>query len=161
MQQRTWANHHSTTPRPYFHQRPVLFHHNSKIIFHYTRGALLGTKSHPRPPGIPQVSERQREALDLIDSIAEKHRIEIALQTGDIHFVNNLALVHRRDRFEDLRGQRRHLIRMHLRNEKLGWGIPPALRPFWKEAFREDGEQKWHIDPMIEPYFPLVTMGDA
>jgi hypothetical protein len=48
-----------------------------------------------------------------------------------------------------------------LRNEKLGWSIPPPLRAFWTAAFREDAGQKWHIDPMIEPYFPLVTMGDA
>jgi hypothetical protein len=147
--------------RPYFHRRPILFYHNSRVIFHYTRGALLGTKSHPRPSTVPQVSECQREALDLIDAIAEKHRIEITLQTGDVHFVNNLALVHRRDNFEDFGGSRRHLIRMHLRNEELGWSIPPPLRPFWNAAFREDAEQKWHIDPMTETYFPLAMMADA
>jgi len=69
--------------------------------------------------------------------------------------------VHRRDQFADVGPSRRHLVRMHLRSERRGWSIPPPLRPFWDAAFKEDGVQNWHIDPMTETYFPLAMMADA
>jgi hypothetical protein len=104
---------------------------------------------------VPSLSPRQREALDLLDSVAEKHRLEIATQAGDIHFVNNLALLHRRDCFVDEGIQRRHLIRMHLRSRELGWDIPEELRAFWDAAMDEAKEERWHIEPMPEEFFPL------
>ena len=110
---------------------------------------------YPRSSSVPSVSPRQREALDLLESIAEKHRLEIATQAGDIHVVNNLALLHRRDCFVDGEIHRRHLIRMHLRSRELGWDIPEELRGFWDAAMDEEKEERWHIEPMPEEFFPL------
>ncbi|KAH7417717.1 taurine catabolism dioxygenase TauD [Cadophora sp. MPI-SDFR-AT-0126] len=140
---------------PYFHQRPILYHHNGRVIFCFTRLALVGNEFYPRPSSIPSISPRQKEALDIINSIAEKNRLEITLQPGDIHFVNNLALLHRRDKFVDDAEHKRHLVRMHLRNEKLGWNIPDELKQFWDVALDEDREESWHIEPMPESFFPL------
>ncbi|KAG4416259.1 hypothetical protein IFR04_010605 [Cadophora malorum] len=140
---------------PYFHQRPVLFHHNGRVIFCFTRLALFGNEFYLRPTSIPSISPRQREALDLVNSIAETNRLEISLQPGDIYFVNNMALLHRRDEFVDDKYHKRHLVRMHLRNEKLGWDIPGELKQFWDEALDEDRDESWHIEPMPESFFPL------
>lgn len=140
---------------PYFYQRPILFHHNSRVIFCFTRLALVGNEFYPRPTSIPSIAPRQKEALDILNSIAEKNRLEICLQPGDIYFVNNLALLHRRDEFVDDEEHTRHLVRMHLRNEELGWDIPNELKRFWDEALDEEREESWHIEPMPESFFPL------
>lgn len=140
---------------PSFNPRPILFHHDSKIIFSFTKLGLEGSKFHPRPSSVPSMCSRQREALDLLSSLAEKYRLEIETKAGDVHFVNNLALLHRRDRFIDHEGQRRHLVRMHLRNKKLGWDIPEPLRHDWDMALDENADEAWHIEPMPESFFPL------
>jgi hypothetical protein len=140
---------------PYFHQRPILFYHNSRLIFHFTRVSLLGSKHYPRPSSVPSLTPTQCEALDTLCSLAEKHRLEITTQPGDIHFVNNLALLHRRGRFVDSETKKRHLVRMHLRNGELGWDIPESLQRFWDEAMDEGRDEKWHVEPMPEAFFPL------
>lgn len=143
---------------PFYHERPILFYENSRIIFNFFQGALLGSPAHPRPPSLPPLSRSQVEALNILQKLAEKYRLEIPLQVGDMHFVNNLALLHRRDAFE-LDGQtKRHLVRMWLRSEKLGWDVPDVLRERcgWDEAFRKDGvEEVWHVEPMPDFFFPL------
>jgi hypothetical protein len=141
--------------RPHFHQRPILFHHQSRILFSFTRIALLGNAQYPRPSSIPSLSSRQLEALDLLCETAEKHRLEITTMANDIHFVNNLAILHRRSSFVDGETQRRHLVRMHLRNEELGWAIPIHLQAFWNHSMNERLEQRWHLEPMPDAFFPL------
>lgn len=149
---------------PYYHERPILFHHASHIIFNFFNGALLGSKAHPRPDHLPHLSPSQISALYVLQDLAEKHCLSIPLQAGDIHFVNNLALLHRRDAFEIAPGQRRHLVRMWLRSEEHAWELPIVLKQEcgWDEAFGgvnadEDCERDevWHIEPMPPVFFPL------
>jgi hypothetical protein len=98
--------------------------------------------------------------LTLVQELAEKHKIVIPTQKGDLHFFNNLALVHRRDAADVGPGGKRHLVRMYLRNEALAWKIPEVLNSTsgWEEAYRqgEDVEQVWHIEPMPDVFFPLI-----
>ncbi len=145
---------------PYYHQRPLLFYEDSRIIFNFAPNALLGSKAHPRPTNIPSLSPRQLDALTLVQALAENHKIAIPTQVGDLHFINNLALVHRRDSADVGPGGKRHLVRMYLRNEALAWKIPEALNSTsgWGEAYRqgEDVEQVWHIEPMPDLFFPLI-----
>jgi len=98
--------------------------------------------------------------LTLVQALAEKHKITIPTQRGDLHFFNNLALVHRRDAMEVEPGGKRHLVRMYLRNEALAWKIPEMLdrTSGREEAYRlgEDVEQVWHIEPMPDVFFPLI-----
>ncbi|KAK8106670.1 TfdA family Taurine catabolism dioxygenase TauD [Apiospora kogelbergensis] len=54
---------------PKFQCRPVVFYHNSKLIMNFGHTPLLGNATHPRPSSLPQVNERQREALDAIERI--------------------------------------------------------------------------------------------
>jgi hypothetical protein len=96
--------------------------------------------------------------------------LKIATRRGDLHFVNNLAVLHRRDDFVDddndegtrdgeIAGdgmkKKRHLVRMRIRNEEMGWDLPRELEGEWKKAFGDEGERFWHLEPMPEGFFPL------
>lgn len=149
---------------PYYHERPILFHHASHIIFNFFNGALLGSKAHPRPVHLPPLSLPQISALHSLQELAEKHSLSIPLQVGDIHFVNNLAVLHRRDAFEIPPGRKRHLVRMWVRSEALSWDLPRVLKEEcgWDSAFGngdvdedDDRDEIWHIEPMPHFFFPL------
>jgi len=124
--------------------------------------------------------------------------LKIKTRPGDLHFVNNLAVLHRRDEFIDwddedddavedkdnkndskpnkdggiVRGyndgghnhggynsgngkKKRHLVRMRIRNAKLGWQLPAELQGEWEKVFGVEGERVWHLEPMPEGFFPL------
>ncbi|GAB1310079.1 Taurine hydroxylase-like protein SAT17 [Madurella fahalii] len=142
---------------PHFQCRPVIFYRDAKLIMNFGRAALLGNEAHPRPKYLPSLTRRQMEALDAIEAIAQATQMEIQTQAGDVHFINNLAILHRREGFIDGESptERRHLVRMRLRSEERGWSIPPELEHEWNEAFREEGVRHWHLEPMPPFFFPL------
>ncbi|KFY05797.1 hypothetical protein V492_08293 [Pseudogymnoascus sp. VKM F-4246] len=80
-----------------------------------------------------------------------------------MHFVNNLAIMHRRSAFSPSSAKaeaaelepKRHLVRMRLRCMEKGWEIPAELKSAWEEAFGEEGPREWHLFPMPEGAFPL------
>ncbi|KAK7937585.1 uncharacterized protein PG986_014453 [Apiospora aurea] len=142
---------------PRFQCRPVIFYQNSKLIMNFGRTPLLGNATHPRPSSLPQVNDRQRGALDAIEAIARATQLEITTQAGDMHFINNMAVLHRRESF--VNGQtgreKRHLVRMRLRSSALGWEIPEELRSDWHDAFESSAAKAWHLEPMPGDAFPL------
>lgn len=117
----------------------------------------MGNAAHPRPTQLPSLSSQQLEALDAIEVIARATEMEIQTQPGDMHYINNLAILHRRDAFVngDEPMAKRHLVRMRLRNDSLGWTIPDELKEEWAKAFGAKGERVWHLEPMPEGFFPL------
>lgn len=135
-----------------------MFYRNGRLITNFGRGGLLGSASHPRPDSLPKLNDKQVEALDAIETIAKATQLEITTQAGDIHLINNFAILHRREGFvngsENM--EKRHLVRMTLRDEQEGWQIPKQLEAEWNKAFASDGRDKvWHLEPMPEGYFPL------
>ncbi|ORY65860.1 uncharacterized protein BCR38DRAFT_456546 [Pseudomassariella vexata] len=143
---------------PRFQCRPVIYNHESRLIMNLSgRSHLIGSDIHPRPDHLPKVTDRQREALDAIEAIAQATQLEIQTQAGDMHFINNLAVLHRREGFVDgSTGQeKRHLVRMRLRNSQLGWAIPDALQRGWHDAFDKKAIKTWHLAPMPGDEFPL------
>lgn len=136
----------------------MLFHHEGKLIMNFGRTPLLGNATHPRPDSLPKLSARQREALDAVESIARATELHIVTRPGDIHFINNLALLHRREGFVNGTSstERRHLVRMRLRDEEMGWAIPDELQAEWSRSFGNPQASKiWHLEPMPTGYFPL------
>jgi hypothetical protein len=124
----------------------------------FCRAALIGSSAHPRPSHLPTITPQQLEALDAVESIARATQLEIATRAGDMHFINNLAVLHRRDEFVDDETditKKRHLVRMRLRNEELAWKTPEELKEERDIVFGEEGERVWHIEPMPEAFFPL------
>ncbi|KAK8138443.1 hypothetical protein PG984_001823 [Apiospora sp. TS-2023a] len=142
---------------PKFQCRPAIFYHNSKLIMNFGRTPLLGNATHPRPSSLPQVNDRQREALDAIEAIARATQLEITTQAGDMHFINNMAVLHRREGFVNGQAgrEKRHLVRMRLRSSALGWDIPEDLRSDWHDAFESTATKAWHLEPMPGDAFPL------
>ncbi|RYO88185.1 hypothetical protein DL766_002820 [Monosporascus sp. MC13-8B] len=127
------------------------------LIMNFGRTPLLGNAVHPRPGYLPKLSERQREALDTVEAIAQAAQLEIKTRAGDMHFINNFTVLHRREGFVDGAGPRekRHLVRMILRSSELGWSIPEELKQDWYDAFEVDSSKTWHLEPMPSGAFPL------
>lgn len=123
----------------------------------FGRAALLGNEAHPRPKHLPSLSFRQVEALDAIEAIAQATQMEIQTQAGDMHFINNLAVLHRREGFVNgnAPSARRHLVRMRLRSAEHGWSIPKELAHEWDQAFKKRGVKLWHLEPMPAFFFSL------
>ncbi|KAG5982135.1 hypothetical protein E4U55_002262 [Claviceps digitariae] len=148
---------------PRFHCRPILFYHDGKMITNFGRAALLGSASHPRPDSLPKLTSIQIEALDAVEAIAKATQLEIQTQAGDIHFINNLAILHRREGFVNgtLSVEKRHLVRMRLRDDAVGWSIPDELQHEWTQAFFNPALARvWHIEPMPDGYFPLRSQSN-
>ncbi|RSL66787.1 hypothetical protein CEP54_003580 [Fusarium duplospermum] len=147
---------------PHFQCRPVLFHHEGRVIMNFGRVALTGNAVHPRPANLPTVTPRQMEALDAIEAIAKAAQLEIGTQAGDIHFINNLAVLHRREGFVNGEAprERRHLVRMRLRDDDFGWELPADLRQEWSAAFNQEAPKIWHLEPMPDGFFPLRSQAN-
>lgn len=75
--------------------------------------------------GVPELSEKRREALNMFDSIANDPAInmEMGFKPGDIQFVHNHTMLHDRTAFEDWQDEnkKRHLLRL--------WLAVPDARP--------------------------------
>ena len=88
-----------------------------------------------RHPQVPRLTDPQREALDLIESIANdpEFQLEMDFEPGDIQLLANAKILHSREAYED-HGEpdrRRHLLRLWLTahaftsvDEVLRAGIP-------------------------------------
>jgi hypothetical protein len=96
------------------------------------------------------MTEVQAEALDMVHFTAMKHKITMRLQRGDIQLVNNLAIQHARNAFKDGPTQKRHILRLWLRNEELAWKTPEGLQKAWNEKYGDSDRRKiarWNIFP--------------
>ncbi|EFY90887.1 TfdA family oxidoreductase, putative [Metarhizium acridum CQMa 102] len=147
---------------PRFQCRPVLFYHDRRIISNFGRAALLGSASHVRPDRLPKLNSIQIEALDAIEKIARATQLEITTQAGDIHFINNLAVLHRREGFVNGSSttEKRHLVRMRLRDSEMGWSIPNDLKDEWVETFDPKLNRMWHLESMPDGFFPLRSQAN-
>lgn len=76
-------------------------------------------------PELPEMTNQQREALDLVEEIAAEPELHVSfnLERGDILLLNNWVTLHRREEFEDYDepSKRRHLLRI--------WLAVPNSRP--------------------------------
>lgn len=99
---------------PYY-AMPVLSYHKDLVSARYIRGYI---QSAQRFPEVPRLTERQLEALDLFDSIANEDGMALSFQMepGDFQLANNYCVLHARTNFEDYPEleRRRHLLRMWL-----------------------------------------------
>ncbi|RPA98688.1 Clavaminate synthase-like protein [Choiromyces venosus 120613-1] len=139
---------------PYY-KRPLLFNQDGKMVFAFSRRILTGSKVSPRTKGIPDMTDAQADALDAVHFTADKHALTLDDgQLGDILFWNNMSIVHARQGFVDGGpiNQKRHLLRLWLRNEELAWKTPEVLQSAWRVAYGSDdvSEEKWPIEPIMD-----------
>jgi hypothetical protein len=96
------------------------------------------------------MTEVQAEALDMVHFLSQKYRLTMRLRRGDIQLINNLAIQHARDAFSDSNSQRRHIVRLWLRNESLAWKTPDGLKATWFEKYGDSPRKKtakWNVFP--------------
>ena len=112
---------------------PVIFESSGRVLVQLVWQAF---KENP-----DLLTRQQKQALEAVQSIAEEVSIELDHQAGDIQLVNNLAILHARNSFQDSPKQARHVLRMGLRDPENGWELPEQYRQLIKTAFRPPGEQ--------------------
>ena len=82
-------------------------------------------ESAPSVPGVPPLSPRQVEALDLLHEVGEALCIQAHFEPGDMQFLNNHVVYHARSAYEDDEtGRDRLLLRL--------WLSMPDSRPLPK-----------------------------
>ncbi|KAI1204572.1 Clavaminate synthase-like protein [Annulohypoxylon truncatum] len=114
--------------------------------------ARIGPHPLARNGSVPQLTAEQREALAVLQDVARKNQLRLETQPGDIIFLNNLGLLHARESYQDSASSSRHLVRLWLRNKRLGWAIPPSMRMPWEASFG-DGAAR-----VVNRYYPIMPM---
>jgi len=136
---------------PPYIRRALLYHQAPNVILSFARPPLTGHHATPRSAGIPKLSESQAEALDAVHFTAQSHQLVTTMERGDIRFINNLALLHGREPFDDGQHLKRHLVRLWLRDEKNGWPLPPAMKVSWARVFDDQERHEiWDIEPPVD-----------
>lgn len=105
---------HAPGEQPWFALPPVFDLNGEPRIFYvgwYIRNAQ-------RHADVPRLTARQLEAMELLESIANDpaFHLEMDFAPGDIQFLNNGAILHAREAYEDHENpdERRHLLRLWL-----------------------------------------------
>lgn len=143
--------------------RPLIFYEDSRFILNCEPDPMRGYSAQQQgnpsvsspPPG--KLSPVQEEALDVVQAAAAANKLTLALQPGDLVFVNNLAVMHARQAFQDGRASERHLVRLWLRNEALAWRLPRELHHGHARVYEENEiEEVWNVlpVPMVSTSFP-------
>jgi hypothetical protein len=103
----------------------------------------------PRSTDLPEMTPAKLEALLGIQALAQKHKLCISLQPGDMTFINNFTTLHSRDAFMDSGDDNRYLVRLWLRNETLKWDLPEYLQEGNSRMFADNLEVKptWNFQP--------------
>lgn len=102
------------------------------------------------------LSPTQKRALETVQSIAQEVAIELDHQAGDIQFVNNLAILHARNNFQDLPNKARHILRLGLRDRENGWALPERYQKLTYLAFKPVEEQCIPVFD-FDPYFATTV----
>lgn len=100
---------------------------------------------------VPRLTPQQKEALQLIDDLCYDPdlQLEMALEPGDIQFVNNYCVLHSRTSYEDWpeKERRRYLLRLWLNT-----GLVTEMPPSWVDHHSD--WESWKLDPR-PPIFDL------
>ncbi len=115
---------------PYFELPPIIDIDGLPRLF-FIAWYIRDSQRHPQAP---RLTDEQRAALDLVESIANDpaFHIQMVFEPGDIQFLNNTTVLHSREAYvdEDDPARRRHLLRLWLKtptvttHELLRGGVP-------------------------------------
>lgn len=136
---------------------PVFMPQDGRIISHYVRSAI---RKGQLIDGIPPLTDKQNEALDFVDSLAQDPDIhlDMTFRPGDIQFVCNHYTMHSRTAFEDWEkpDDRRHLLRLWLACED-----GPALPRWMTESYEgktRNGRPNGIVVPGVALNAPLEAV---
>lgn len=111
---------------PFVRQRVFNFHEG----YFAARGVSAAIEKAQKLPGVPPLTEVQREALQMFRELAVELSVEIAFEPGDMFFLMNHVTLHSRAAFEDWPepARKRHLLRL--------WITTAGARPVPDEIYR-------------------------
>lgn len=111
----SWKGQEAAGASPYY-QQPVYSEFNGKFCSRHNWPHIYA--AHEHYPELPALTDKQKEALKLIDEFAEnpKYHFSMLFEPGDIQLLNNHVTYHGRTEFEDWpeEDRKRHLLRMWL-----------------------------------------------
>jgi len=110
-----------------YNPEPIIFHHDGKVIIQ------MVYKPFEEDPSL--ISNVQKEAMASVEQVAKDIGIELDSQVGDIQFVNNYAILHSRDKFEDSAENNRHLLRLGIRDPENAWNVPHKYEKLFNQSF--------------------------
>lgn len=169
-----WPVQIATGPVPRFARLPLLSvdpeQGDSRVIISVDPGRL---GLHPATAGLRgdggcDLTAAQLEALAALAASAERHSVTVPAERGDVLFINNLAVLHKREAYADGEvdgregARRRHLVRVWLRNAELAWVIPENMRAPWYAAYGGVDDNKTHGEgagrflKMVEDRYQVV-----
>ncbi|HLI11159.1 MAG TPA: TauD/TfdA family dioxygenase [Alphaproteobacteria bacterium] len=92
---------------------PIFGMRNGKFTSHYS---LTYIETAQMVPSVPRLTAAQREAIELLATLAKELAFEMTLEPGDIQLLNNHVIYHARTAFSDdaTQGRRRLLLRLWL-----------------------------------------------
>lgn len=126
--------------RPWY-VMPTFTEHDGRLFVRYIGRYIDASQRHDTAP---RITPRAREALDLLDSMANDpdYNVVMDFQPGDMQFVNNYHVLHSRSPYVDDKpaGKVRHLKRL--------WLETPLIedRPRW---FRNNVGLHWGQKPTV------------
>ncbi len=140
--------------KPYY-VMPIFSYHYGMVSTKYIRHHI---DSAQRFPDTPRMTDKQVEALDLLEEIAARPDIHLSIQQepGDFVLLNNYPILHLRTAFEDYEEspRKRHLLRQWLSipNSR---GLPETFRGKFKNiesgAVRQGIVVRSHPQPRPAP----------
>lgn len=135
---------------------PLFMPEDGRMIGHYVRGHIYKAQA---LPGVRLFTDEQKEALALVDSIADDPAffLDMQFQLGDIQFLCNHTILHSRRAFKDFEDfdERRHLLRLWLACKD-----GPVL-PHWMVDAYDSGHANGRQDGYYRPTIPLKVPLDA
>ncbi|WVF66484.1 hypothetical protein IAT40_001224 [Kwoniella sp. CBS 6097] len=135
--------------------KPLWFSVNGNVISNYSRRPYFGF--YEVDAVVPPLPEEKHLALDAIHFTAEKYRLDLDLQKGDLEFFNNLTVFHARDASEDSEKHQRHLLRVWLDNKDQE--LPSELGELY-ERLNAGEATEWPLEAWSS-VDPFVKIGDA
>ncbi|KAJ2977239.1 hypothetical protein NUW58_g7873 [Xylaria curta] len=143
---------------------PLLGFHSGNLLISVDPGRI-GPHPAVTDGRIPDLLPAQKEALNLLQQTATMQRSQLPTREGDMVFINNWSVLHARDSYQDDGTATRHLVRLWLRNEELGWEIPESMKTPWETSFgakaKKIRNRQYPVSPMPEYMEPKYTNGSA
>ncbi|MDP6787360.1 MAG: TauD/TfdA family dioxygenase [Rhodospirillales bacterium] len=104
---------------------PVFNYDDGYMTSFYPRGDIDYAQ---RFDAVPKLNDEQREALALMDTLAEDFSLKMDIELGDIQLLHNHTILHARTSFEDYPEfeRKRHMVRLWL-SAPNGRPLPPSF----------------------------------
>ena len=120
-----------STDKETVYKLPIFGLRDGKFTSHYS---LTFIEAAELVPGVPKLTDLQREAIALLMATAEELCFEMTLAPGDLQLINSHVTYHGRTPFEDddSAGMSRMLLRLWLTTH-YNRALPPGHEVLWRE----------------------------